>query len=110
MSGVWPSWLTSEQLSQLRDLGAARFTWTTGAGPADSAPELRGQWARELTEIDVCLSRDYPEVCVVGVYPRGEGFFRSGREPTRDGSHMFATGTVDEVVQLADDWARAREY
>lgn len=106
MSGS--DWLQPEDWARLREIGGGRFEWSAGTDAVSGAATVIGRWAPAsgLVEINVCLLSDPPGRSVVGVYPRREGFVWTGREPSRDGSRAFATGTFDHVVELADDWAR----
>lgn len=109
---VWPSWLSAAQLSAIQALTAQGFQWTVGNQAADVASEVRGQWARGVAqEVNVVLRAprgDKGTTSFVGVYPRGQGFWYGGREPSMVDADWAHSGTVDEVLDSARNAARQR--
>jgi hypothetical protein len=105
-NSLWPSWVTTEQVRRLTDLGL-RFTWLVTQEETESSPSVYGQWVRALEqEVNVALREQ--GACFVGVYPRGQGFW-PGRSPAMATAETSHTGTFHDVLDVAVKLAVARE-
>jgi len=105
----WPDWLTSDQVDRLKNMAQTlRFSWIVVNEAAEPSASVWGQWARGLeNEINVALRQDSRSL--VGIYPRGQGFWQGGREPAMVMPETSATATVDEALDLAVAWATERK-
>ncbi len=116
-SADWPTWLSSAQFNAIQALAATNaFAWSVRHQVDDVRTAVYGRCVRGLEEeINVILrssaydgKRQNLPRSLVGVYLLGRGFWQGGREPGMVVPITSATGTADEVLDVAKAWAKGR--
>jgi hypothetical protein len=102
---LWPNWVTTAQHRLLASLSTS-FTWCVTQERGRLNRSVWGQWVSEAgPEINIAL-RDVG-MSLVGVYPRGEGFWPS-RPPESVSTPTAYAGTFNEVLSKAAEWRAER--
>ncbi len=104
-------WLTGAQLRKLQTLRGLGFRWAGGDDP--KGQEVCGLWTRKdvAQEINLVLRgplNDLPRMSYLGVYPRSGRFWTSEDGLRLQEAHFSETGSVDDVLNLAEKAARQR--